>query len=196
MKKYRLAVFSLLVACILAALLGSDGARWRVEVVGLRAGGELADLSWRELLAMIRPGSPYYLRDLSKTPNPFVVIKNPYNAPADRSVGQALFKKHCANCHGLEANGGAHGPSLVAGRLDHGESDWSIFRVTQRGVPGTAMQGVMLGDRDRWQVVAFLQGLRSGSAPGNEVAYEFPPNLNVGAERIRSASEEPNNWLT
>ena len=103
---------------------------------------------------------------------------------------------HCANCHGLEANGGAHGPSLVAGRPGHGESDWNIFRVTQRGVPGTAMLAVALGDRDRWQVVAFIQGLRSGHAPIDEVMYKFPPNLNVSAGRIRSASDEPHNWLT
>lgn len=196
MKRVLLVASVLFLGCVFYFSLTNDGIRWRIEVLGAKATGELTDLSWGELITMIKPGSPYYLKNLTETPNPYVVIKNPYNSALDHAAGQELFEKHCASCHGLAANGGSHGPSLVAGRLEQGGSDWSIFRVTQRGVPGTSMNGVVLDDRDRWQIVAFLQGLRSGFEVGDESAFEFPPNLNVSGDRIRGASSEPQNWLT
>jgi alcohol dehydrogenase (cytochrome c) len=181
---------------VLIFFLSHADIRWRLEVLGSRANGELTDLSWGELITMIRPGSPYYLRNLTETPNPYVVIKNPYDSQADQSAGQVLFETHCASCHGRNANGGPHGPSLIAGSLGHGGSDWSIFRVTQRGIPDTSMPVLELDDRDRWQIVAFVQGLRTGFEEGNEATYKFPPNLSVSASRIRKAAEEPHNWMT
>ena len=194
--KFRLVAAFALLGCALFFLLGNDDIRWRLEVLGSKASGELTDLSWGELITMIRPGSPYYLRNLSETPNPYIVIKNPHDTPADQSAGQGLFKKHCANCHGLEANSGPHGPCLVAGMLGHGESDWNIFRVTQRGIPDTSMPAFALDDRDRWPIVAFLQGLRTGFEAGDDTTYDFPSNLKVSAGRIGGASREPHNWLT
>lgn len=196
MTRIRLATTLVLLCSASVLLLSIDGIRWRVEVLGSKVTGELADLAWGELVVMIRPGSSIYLKGLSETPNPYVVISNPLDTHQNQVEGQALFKNYCANCHGLGANGGPHGPSLVVGPLRQGESDWAIFRTTKYGIPETAMRGISLDDQDRWRIVAFLTNLRLGRESDGEKTFEFSSDLNLTSERIRNAESEPGNWLT
>jgi len=74
-------IFSLIVLLLAVGLVFSalqvDGVKWRAVVVRQKALGELEDISWQELLSMLRPGSRIYIRKLGNMPNPYAVIRNP-----------------------------------------------------------------------------------------------------------------------
>jgi alcohol dehydrogenase (cytochrome c) len=146
---------------------------------------------------MLRPGSGYYVAGLVETPNPFAVIRNPYTSDSDRSAGQQLFREQCAGCHGLDAAGEDQAPSLVNVPLRSGDSAWGMYRTIQRGIPDSAMPALPMSERQRWQLVAFLDSQRSvHRPPGASTDYRFPLTLPVSAERLRNAASEPGNWLT
>lgn len=90
----------------------------------------------------------------SKT-NP--VEKNP-DAPL---AGKKLFKQHCAECHGENANGTKRGPSLNVTELQQassGELFWIITNgVVRHGMPSWSK----LPEPQRWQIVTFLRGVKT-----------------------------------
>ena len=117
----------------------SKGADWRIELVQLKATGELDDLQWSELLAMIRPGSGFYLKELAENRNPFASITNPFNLPSDSVAGERLFKENCEPVMAHTPMEVTMDPIWSGQGLTAGDSDWAIYRVIQRGRPGTAM---------------------------------------------------------
>ena len=169
---------------------------WRLEVVGKKMTGQIHDLSWSELLKMLKPGSGYFVRNLVDDPNPFSVIHDPLTSADDRRQGEAIFKERCAACHGLDGHGG-HAPDIVTRPLRNGDSDWALFRTTQRGIPGTAMAPVALSDDDRWRVVAHLAAMRQeAEAHASPVIGSIAINTNVSSEDIEASRSHPENWLT
>src|SRR5436309_9279865 len=67
-------------------------------------------------------------------------IKNPHTTPADVAAGAKIFRSHCAECHGLQGEGG-RGPNLAAGVFYHGPADADLFANVTDGIKGTAMPG-------------------------------------------------------
>ena len=149
----------LLVVGLVFSVLQVDGVNWRAVVVRQKAFGELDDISWQELLSMLRPGSPIYIRKLVDTPNPYAVIRNPFRSIEDLADGRLLFERHCMHCH---ADGGTGGtaPNIASGSLKRGDSDWAIFRTVKYGVAGTTMTPIDLNDEDRWRITGFILDLR------------------------------------
>ena len=197
MKVLLVAGTALAVAAVILIAPRLDIVRWRLDVIEHKANGKIADLSWTELLRMLRPGSGYYLEELAVAPNPFAVIANPYASEPDIAAGETLFKSHCAGCHGLDASGGPDAPNLVRGDLRLANSAWGMYRVIQRGIPDSAMSAAPLSERQRWQIVGFVQNQRSADVYRVAIVdYDFPSTLEVNAERLLSASSEPDNWLT
>lgn len=93
--------------------------------------------------------------------------RNPHNTPAGAAAGARIFRSHCADCHGLDGEGGK-GPRLNTGVYYHGSSDEALFSTVSNGVPGTAMPGQFFSPDQIWQVVAHLRAIaRTGthSAP-------------------------------
>ena len=170
-------------------------AHWRAEVVVLKAAGKINDISFAELLPMIRPGSGFYLADLAETHSPYSSISNPFTDPESVSKGEAQFGSLCVSCHGADGNGGS-APALSAGNLKHGDSDWAIYRDIQLGIPGTAMTSHSLPALDLWHLVAYIRKIQS--ARSANVATREAINVDpVTPERILHASaDEPQNWLT
>lgn len=89
------------------------------------------------------------------------ITDNPYTTDEDADIGAKVFRKHCATCHGRNAEG-FRGPNLTTGRFRHGSSDSRIFRNILEGIAGTGMGGVYLPDTQIWQVITYVRSL-SGS---------------------------------
>src|SRR5947208_1901036 len=137
-----LIALGVVIALLGLAVIGiqkTPGLDWRARVVLLKLRGQIVDLSWGEMLRMLRPGSGYYLQPMVLTGSAYSAIANPFVSESDIAAGATIFRSRCGLCHGSDARGGA-GPSLRRGRFDHGDSDWHLFRVVSRGIPGTAME--------------------------------------------------------
>jgi len=171
-----------------------DSVNWRAVVVRQKALGELEDISWQELLSMLRPGSQIYIKKLVNTPNPYAVIRNPFRSIEDLADGRLLFERHCMQCHG-EGGAGGTAPNIASGALKHGDSDWAIFRTVKYGVAGTAMMPAALNDDDRWRITRFVLDLRHVE-DNRESELTNLPSISVPYERILHAADEPHNWLT
>jgi mono/diheme cytochrome c family protein len=97
-------------------------------------------------------------------------MKNPFPpTPASITAGAGAYKKYCAFCHGLGAEGngplapeGSNPPDLTDATWTHGSTDGEIFTVIAGGLgAGSAMvpfKGKM-PDRDLWNVVNFLRSV-------------------------------------
>jgi putative heme-binding domain-containing protein len=94
--------------------------------------------------------------------------QNPYASPEDVAAGAKIFRSHCAECHGREAEGG-RGPALTGGVFRHGGSDTALFNTIKLGVPGTEMPGIYYEGKQIWQVVAFVRSL-------SRLPQEAPPS--------------------
>lgn len=95
--------------------------------------------------------------------------RNPIASTEAIAAGAAVFRENCASCHGADADG--HGPAakgLVpppanfrSGVVLAQHTDAYLFWRVTTGKPGTAMPSFhgVLGDTEKWQVVAYLRSL-------------------------------------
>jgi len=91
-------------------------------------------------------------------------VRNPHTTPADVAAGARIFRSHCADCHGLNGQGGK-GPDLTTGQFFHGSSDQSLLTNISEGIEGTPMPGQFFSPDQVWQIVAFVRTLGAkGSA--------------------------------
>jgi putative heme-binding domain-containing protein len=89
-------------------------------------------------------------------------------AAADLSAaesGTALFRRHCASCHGKGGEGG-RAPSLT-GRLRAGDTDTDVIRVVAGGLPGTEMMSyeARLGPEKIARIVAYVRSVKRSESP-------------------------------
>lgn len=97
-------------------------------------------------------------------------LKNPLKADA-RSIaaGQALFARHCAECHGDAGKGDGmmaddmdpKPPNLTDADWKHGSTDGEIFTVIRDGVKGRGMKafGRRLTASQIWNTVNYLRSI-------------------------------------
>jgi cytochrome c oxidase cbb3-type subunit 3 len=96
-------------------------------------------------------------------------IKNPV-AATDESIadGKRLYQRHCASCHGANAEGGAGNdlipaaPDLTDKEWKRGGSDGEIFSAIKNGVPPDLNMipfGDQLKDPEIWSVVNYLRSI-------------------------------------
>ena len=83
-------------------------------------------------------------------------------AQDDECAGERLFRLHCAECHGLDGQGG-RGPDLTRGVFRHGSTDQALYQTISQGVTGTQMPATSLSDRQLMQIVKHVRGM-AGSA--------------------------------
>jgi mono/diheme cytochrome c family protein len=95
-------------------------------------------------------------------------LKNPVAATQESiSAGEAIYKRRCAGCHGLDAKGGPPkedflkaAPNLIDDKADHGNSEGEVFYVIKNGVPPELVMdawGERLSDTDIWNIVNYLR---------------------------------------
>ena len=96
-------------------------------------------------------------------------IKNPVAlTPESIAAGQTTYRRYCASCHGVNAEGGPGNdltppaPDLTDSEWTHGSTDGEIFDVVKNGVPPELNMGAW-GDRikdpDIWNVVNYMRSL-------------------------------------
>jgi mono/diheme cytochrome c family protein len=86
--------------------------------------------------------------------------KNPYAGQRDAVLaGEKLFRRHCADCHGDEAEGLRNAPSLRDAGVQNatdGELAWFLRNgKLTKGMPPWAG----LPEQRRWQIVTYLKSL-------------------------------------
>ncbi len=197
MKRFFIVVtvlFSLAVVAVGAAVLTVPQLKWRGQLLMMKAQGRIFELSWGELVSMLRPGSGYYLEGLIVTGNPYGTIRNALTADSDIAAGEAIYREQCSNCHGGDGVGGV-GPALNVANASKGDTDWWLFRTITRGVDGTAMTAQAVTDRQAWQTVAYLRSIRL-SDEASLAGQALPETVPVSFERILEGREAPDDWLT
>jgi mono/diheme cytochrome c family protein len=98
--------------------------------------------------------------ELGKAPKKAAARRNPLeNDPEAVEAGANLFALHCAECHGVAAEGGRKAPSLRADpvrRASPGTLFWILTNgVVRRGMPVWSK----LPEPQRWQIVSYLKSL-------------------------------------
>ncbi len=93
-------------------------------------------------------------------------MKNPVDDPGAAAQGRRLFVQYnCAGCHGGRAGGGM-GPSLRDTDWLYGSSADRIFNsIAQGRGHGMPSWGVRIPDKQIWQLVAYIQSLRTPDEP-------------------------------
>lgn len=85
---------------------------------------------------------------------------NPYaGKPEAIAAGGNLYREHCAQCHGREAEGRGRRPALKSDRVK-GATDGEIAWLIKNG---EAFKGMPswggLPEQERWQIVAYLRSM-------------------------------------
>jgi mono/diheme cytochrome c family protein len=96
-------------------------------------------------------------------------LKNPVAATAESiAAGEQLYRKNCAPCHGVKAEGGSGNdlipasPDLTDATWDHGSTDGAIFDNVKNGVaPDFNMTPWkdQMKDDEIWNVVNYLRSI-------------------------------------
>lgn len=165
----------------------------RAQIYLHKTTGGVPELSWAELWELTKPANGFSWKKGRSLEGNFAFSFAA--SESDRNAGRCIFRHRCTGCHGAEASGGLHGPSLRRSRFRHGDSDLSIYKVLRDGVPGTAMPSAGLPARQLRQLVAYIRSLQIQSP---KVVTAGAPNLaiQVSSERLQAAGSDPGEWLT
>lgn len=93
--------------------------------------------------------------------------------PQERA--RALFRTHCAPCHGAEGDGG-RGSNLTVPRLPRAADDAALSSVITLGIPGTQMPGTRMTADENRELVAYVRALGRSTA-----AAAAPPSAGNAA---------------
>jgi mono/diheme cytochrome c family protein len=129
-----------------------------ITEAGLKTGGYVLVFAWLAGTLALAQGNP----DAAKLQNPVA------SSPESIASGQQLYRRHCASCHGANAEGGAGNdlipaaPDLTDREWKHGSSDGEIFTVIKNGVPPELNMvpfADQIKDPDIWHIVNYLKSI-------------------------------------
>jgi len=89
-------------------------------------------------------------------------------APMDLEQGQAIYQRHCADCHGTEGRGDGQQATSLSPRPGNlisaqtsAKSDQELLKIIAKGRPRTAMAGWedRLPPEDQIAVLAYIRSL-------------------------------------
>jgi mono/diheme cytochrome c family protein len=99
-------------------------------------------------------------------------------APPELELGQTIYERHCADCHGPEGRGDGKQaislsprPGNLISAQTSAKSDQDLLRIIANGRPRTAMTGwsERLSDEEQRAVLAYIRSLvrftRSATPP-------------------------------
>lgn len=174
-----------------------DDLRWRAEVVVDHLTGQIDDVSFGELIQMLRPGSGFWLKGMVETHNPYREIVNPFHTAEDLRLGQAGFEENCVTCHGSGATGGSAPALMDPLGLRVSNSDWGMYRAIAYGIEGTAMPALQdVSSREIWQIIGYIQHLQRNEDrldASKDPAPVVEPVLN---SRLLDPGSPTEDWLT
>lgn len=196
MKRFALA---LLAVTVLAFAVGFavEATRWRLFLIGRKLfRGEVREITWGELFHMIGPSSRYYLHPIiSEGRSVNGAIQNPFNTKADEDEGSKTFRARCAPCHGQDGVGD-RGPPLNRAAYTHGNADWVVYRIVQRGIAETGMPPSGMDEEQIWQVIAFLRKKQNEAAGAGRSELVTRLQVKVDHADLLAAPRHPEEWLT
>ena len=117
--------------------------------------------------------------ELANAPQKARTRRNPLERdPEAISAGRILFEQHCAECHGVLAQGGRKGPSLRAEEVQNAEPG-AIFWILTNGVVRRGMPvWSKLPEPQRWQLVSYIKSLSvTESTPVSAPSTRSPSNV-------------------
>jgi len=99
---------------------------------------------------------------MTQAPETARVRRNPLAADPDAvAAGGKLYELHCNECHGKKAGGTRWGPSLLRPEVQDA-APGAVFWVLTNGAVRHGMPvWSKLPEPERWQIVTFLQSLKS-----------------------------------
>jgi mono/diheme cytochrome c family protein len=111
--------------------------------------------------------------ELTKVPEKARAKRNPFENDSDSVLaGGKLFQRHCAECHGMKAEGGKRAPRLLCEEVQQA-TPGALFWVLTNGVVWHGMPvWSKLPEPQRWQIVAFLKSFRVPSGPQGPTGSE------------------------
>jgi mono/diheme cytochrome c family protein len=111
--------------------------------------------------------------ELAKVPEKARAQRNPLENDSDSVLaGGKLFQRHCAECHGMKAEGSKRAPSLLREEVQQA-TPGALFWVLTNGVVWHGMPvWSKLPEPQRWQIVAFLKSFRTPSGPQGTTGSE------------------------
>ena len=81
-------------------------------------------------------------------------------ASAALAAGRKSYEAHCAMCHGLDARGGEHAPSIANSRTVQAASDNALMQTIRQGIPRAGMPSFSyLPDSEIEAVVKYVRSL-------------------------------------
>jgi alcohol dehydrogenase (cytochrome c) len=167
---------------------------WRAKLFSRKAIGGVPELGWSELWRMTSHEGGFGLeRFVAWGSSLNYAVGNPYNGEEDLEAGERMFSARCSVCHGGKGVGGGTGPALNHPGSEHGDSDLSIYRTLRDGVKGTPMVPPDISFIERWQLVSYVQSLKTNAA------HRVPRpvlHVQVGDEQLLTAGSRPDEWLT
>ncbi len=136
-------------------------ARVALAVIGVIVFGNGLSMAQKEGTAENKSGVSTYAA-MAAAPEKSHGRKNPFDSDTQAiAAGGKLFEQHCAVCHGKKAGGTRKGPSLLREEVQQatpGTIFWILTNgVVRRGMPVWSK----LPEPERWQIVTFLQSLKS-----------------------------------
>lgn len=190
-----LAIVAVIVVVVIVGL-AVESTRWRLFLIGRKLRGDVREVTWGELLRMIGPSSRYYLRPIiSEGRSVNGAIENPFNSAADRDEGGKLYRTRCVLCHGQDGVGD-RGPPLNRPAYTHGNADWVVYRIIERGISGSGMPPSGLPESQIWQIIAFLRMRQTETAGDARPQLATRLQIKVTHDDLLAAASHPDEWLT
>lgn len=103
---------------------------------------------------------------MTKVPQKVRARCNPLESDANAvAAGGKLFEQHCAECHGMKAEGTKRAPSLLKEQVQEA-TPGALFWILTNGVVRHGMPvWSKLPEPERWQIVTFVKSLRDSTGP-------------------------------
>lgn len=114
-------------------------------------------------------------------------------SPEAHTRGRSLYVRHCALCHGIDADGqGTRREGLSTRPRDFTSAAWRreatprlVFFAIREGVAGTAMPGWRsLTEAEAWDLAAYVLSV-AGPAAAKEEHRSAPPSENSARPEAR-----------
>ena len=162
--------FSVMIAVLTSLRIGAVRLVGSKEADTKRARDNMVSRTWQTMVAAFA-FAVFVAAAVSAQGNPeAATIKNPSRPPTPNRLPRAsrAFKRHCATCHGINAEGGPGNdlipaaPDLTDDTWDHGSTDGEIFDNIKNGMaPDFNMVPWkdQLKDEDIWNVVNYLRSI-------------------------------------
>ena len=95
--------------------------------------------------------------------------QNPHTSPDDLRAGEHLYRASCAICHDFDGHGLLRqGPEIRTAKPGR-STDAELYETIKNGLPPDMPQ-ISFSEKERWQVVAFVQSLRQASQTAGDPA--------------------------